>query len=200
MRLKGKRIVVTGAASGIGRATTLLFLSEGAEVFAIDKDETGLKSLAEPSQRPIQTYIADCGDETEIETAFKAAAEEKRLDAVFANAGRTLGNVPFLEQTGQHWDEILRTNLLGAFYSIKHGARQMMRHGYGSIICTASIAGLRANAAGAPYSASKAGVISLVQTAANALADSRERHLPRTNRNLDDTKPVRSGTRARKRE
>ena len=65
------------------------------------------------------------------------------------------------------WEEILRVNLIGPFLAIKHVSPHMMKKGKGSIICTASVAGLRANAGSTPYSASKAGVISLVQTAAN---------------------------------
>src|SRR5204862_502570 len=67
------------------------------------------------------------------------------------------------------WQEVLRVNLIGAFLAIKHSVPHMIKQGAGSIICTASVAGLRANAGGNPYSASKAGVISLVQTAANSL-------------------------------
>jgi NAD(P)-dependent dehydrogenase (short-subunit alcohol dehydrogenase family) len=78
--------------------------------------------------------------------------------------------VPLFEQTVELWQEILRVNLVGAFLAIKHGAPAMLRHGGGAIVCTASVAGLRANAGGHPYSASKAGVISLVQTAANSLS------------------------------
>jgi NAD(P)-dependent dehydrogenase (short-subunit alcohol dehydrogenase family) len=77
--------------------------------------------------------------------------------------------VPLFDQTVELWQEILRVNLVGAFLAIKHGAA-IVRHGGGAIVCTASVAGMRANAGGHPYSASKAGVISLVQTAANSLS------------------------------
>ena len=80
------------------------------------------------------------------------------------------GTVPFLDTPASLWMDVLRTNLLGPFLTIRSVAPHMVARGGGSIICTASVAGLRANAAGAPYSASKAGVISLVQTAADALA------------------------------
>src|SRR5271155_3102258 len=73
------------------------------------------------------------------------------------------------EQSVEHWMEVLRVNLIGPFLAIKHAAPEMIARGKGSIVCTASVAGLRANAGGNPYSASKAGVISLVQTAANSL-------------------------------
>ena len=76
---------------------------------------------------------------------------------------------PLLEQTVEYWLQVLQTNLLGPFLAIKHAAPHMIAKGRGSIVLTASVAGLRANAGGAPYSASKAGVISLAQTAANSL-------------------------------
>src|SRR4029077_14947016 len=79
------------------------------------------------------------------------------------------GLVQLAEQTVEHWQEVLRVNLIGAFLAIKHAGPHMVKQGAGSIICTASVAGLRANAGGNPYSASKAGVNSLVQTAANSL-------------------------------
>src|SRR5205823_5354565 len=90
-------------------------------------------------------------------------------DAIYANAGISGGLVPLAEQTVELWQEVLRVNLIGAFLAIKHAAPHMVKQKAGSIICTASVAGLRANAGGNPYSASKAGVISLVQTAANSL-------------------------------
>jgi len=74
---------------------------------------------------------------------------------------------PLLEQTVDLWNEVLRVNLIGPFLAIKHTAPIMARQGGGSIICTASVAGLRANASRSAYAASKAGVISLAQTAAN---------------------------------
>ncbi len=99
----------------------------------------------------------------------RCVAEWGGVDVAFANAGVSGGRVPLLEQTVAQWQEILRVNLIGPWLLIKHAAPVMIRQGGGSIICTASVAGLRANAGGTPYSASKAGVISLVQTAANAL-------------------------------
>jgi NAD(P)-dependent dehydrogenase (short-subunit alcohol dehydrogenase family) len=87
---------------------------------------------------------------------------------MYANAGISGGDVPFLEQSVELWQEVLRVNLIGPFLAIKHAAPAMVAQGKGSIVCTASVAGLKANAGGSPYSASKAGVISLVQTAANS--------------------------------
>ncbi|MEA2755439.1 MAG: hypothetical protein QOJ54_1728, partial [Aliidongia sp.] len=88
---------------------------------------------------------------------------------IYANAGISGGLVPLFDQSVEHWQEVLRINLIGPFLAIKYAGPHLVRQGRGSIICTASVAGLRANAGGNPYSASKAGVINLVQTSANAL-------------------------------
>lgn len=172
-RLQGKGAVITGAGSGIGRAAALLFAREGASVLAVDRDgaavaETANQVAAAGGQATAVT--ADAGNEADV-AAFVAEAIEAfgSLDILYANAGISGGTVPFLETTAEQWHEILRVNLVGPFLAIRHAAPHMAARGRGSIICTASVAGLRANAAGAPYSASKAGVISLVQTAANAL-------------------------------
>ena len=171
-RLTGKRAIVTGAASGIGRATLQLFVREGARVLAVDRAAAELNAAAADAGAAgnALALAADAGDETAVAGAVKrCVAEWGGLDVVFANAGVSGGRVPLLEQTVAQWQEILRINLIGPWLLIKHAAPAMIRQGGGSIICTASVAALRANAGGTPYSASKAGVISLVQTAANAL-------------------------------
>jgi NAD(P)-dependent dehydrogenase (short-subunit alcohol dehydrogenase family) len=111
---------------------------------------------------------ADVGVEAEV-MAYVARAIKAfgGLDIVYANAGISGGFVPLFQQTPDYWMEILRVNLIGPFLAIKHAAPHMIAQKAGAIICTASVAGIRANAGGNPYSASKAGVISLVQTAAN---------------------------------
>jgi NAD(P)-dependent dehydrogenase (short-subunit alcohol dehydrogenase family) len=172
-RLQGKRALVTGAASGIGRAALLLFAREGARVLAVDRAREGLEAAAAEAGAAGGTAIAlaaDAGDEAAVERAVeRCMAEWGGRDVAFANAGVSGGRVPLLEQTVEQWQEILRVNLIGPWLMIKHTAPVMIRQAQGSIVCTASVAGLRANAGGTPYSASKAGVISLVQTAANAL-------------------------------
>ena len=172
-RLEGKRAIVTGAASGIGRATLLLFAREGARVLAVDRAAEGLEAAAAEAGAAggaTIAHAADAGDEAAVKRAVdRCVAEWGGLDVAFANAGVSGGRVPLLEQTVEQWQEILRVNLIGPWLMIKHAAPAMIRQAHGSIVCTASVAGLRANAGGTPYSASKAGVISLVQTAANAL-------------------------------
>ena len=172
-RLQGKRAIVTGAASGIGRAALLLFAREGARVLAVDRAPEGLEAAVAAAGAAGGAAIAlaaDAGDEAAVERMVgRCVTEWGGLDVAFANAGISGGRVPLLEQTVAQWQEILRVNLIGPWLMIKHAAPVMIRGGRGSIVCTASVAGLRANAGGTPYSASKAGVISLVQTAANAL-------------------------------
>ncbi len=170
-RLRDKATIITGAASGIGRAAARLFAAEGARLLLMDRSADALQAVAD--EVGAQAFAGDAGSEADV-AACIARAEQQfgRLDIVYANAGISGGLVPLLEQTVEQWQEILRINLIGPFLAIRQAAPIMQRQGGGSIVCTASVAGLRANAAGSPYSASKAGVISLVQTAANALAGS----------------------------
>jgi NAD(P)-dependent dehydrogenase (short-subunit alcohol dehydrogenase family) len=158
-RLSGKVAIVTGAASGIGKAAVELFRSEGATVVGAD--------LADGAD-----VRADAGSEEEVKRLLEdTASNHGLLDIVFANAGVSGGWATIAEQTADDWAEILRINLIGPFLAIKYAAPLMKERG-GSIICTASVAGLRSGAGGAAYSASKAGVISLVQTAAQQLSGS----------------------------
>ncbi len=173
-RLAGQTAIITGAGSGIGRATAALFAREGAQVLIVDRDHAALattKSLMVAGGTTPVMAVGDAGDEADVARFIgQALAEWGVIDALYANAGISGGMVPFLENTAALWMDVLRINLLGPFLAIQAVAPHMVARGRGSIICTASVAGLRANAAGAPYSASKAGVISLVQTAADALA------------------------------
>ncbi|HKW54160.1 MAG TPA: SDR family NAD(P)-dependent oxidoreductase [Stellaceae bacterium] len=172
-RLEGKRAVVTGAGSGIGRASAKRFAAEGAALVIVDKTAAAVEETAAQIKAAGGKAIAqaaDAGAESDVRGFIeRAVGELGGLDIVYANAGISGGLVPLLEQSVELWQEILRVNLIGPFLAIRHAAPYMVRQGKGAIICTASVAGLRANAGGHPYSASKAGVISLVQTAANSL-------------------------------
>lgn len=160
-RLEGKVAIITGAASGIGEATADLFRSEGATVVAADRAEG------------VDITSVDSGSEADVERLVEqTVADHGGVDIFFANAGISGGLAGIFEQSAADWEEILRVNLIGPWLAIKYAAPHMKQRGGGSIVCTASVAGLRAGAGGVAYSASKAGVINLVKTAAAQLCDS----------------------------
>ena len=171
-RLDGKVAIVTGAASGIGRASAVLFAREGARLVIIDQNAEGLAGTAEiivQEGGSVHTITADTSLEESVKSFIGHTVETfGGLDIVYANAGVSGGLVPLLDQSAEHWLNIVKINLVGSFLAVKHAAPHMIAKGRGSIVLTASVAGLRANAGGAPYSASKAGVISLAQTAATS--------------------------------
>jgi NAD(P)-dependent dehydrogenase (short-subunit alcohol dehydrogenase family) len=173
MRLSGKRAIVTGAGSGIGRTSAQIFAAEGARVIAADKVTAGAEETVAQIAKAGGTAVAmavDAGSEPDVKALIERAVREwGGLDIIYANAGVSGGWTPLLEQSVELWQEVLRVNLIGPFLAIRHAAAVMIKQGGDSIVCTASVAGLRANAGSSAYAASKAGVISLVQTAANDL-------------------------------
>ena len=173
-RLQDRVALVTGAASGIGRASAKVFAAEGAKVVVFDR-AANVEETAEAIRAAGGAAIAltgDAGDEADVVKAVQTALEKfGGLDVCYANAGvATMSFDPPLEQTGEQWLALLRINLVGPFLAIKHASKPMREKGKGSIICTASVAGLRSGAGGPAYSASKAGVINLVQTTAQLLS------------------------------
>ncbi|CEJ12527.1 Levodione reductase [bacterium YEK0313] len=172
-RLEGKSVIITGAGSGIGRAASILFAAEGARLVAVDRTEQVRDTVAEivKAGGTAEAVLADAGSEADV-AAFVARAVEAYggLDVIWANAGISGGLVPLAEQTPEHWQEVLRVNLIGPFLAVKHAMPPMIRQRRGSIVLTASVAGLKAGASGHPYAASKAGVISLAQTTAYSLS------------------------------
>jgi NAD(P)-dependent dehydrogenase (short-subunit alcohol dehydrogenase family) len=169
-RLEGRTAVITGAGSGIGRASAILFAQEGARLVCVDKADSVVETakLITDAGGKALALTGDAGEEAFVESfTAKAVSEYGGLDVMWANAGISGGWTGFDEQDAAFWAEVLRVNLIGAFLAVKHAARVMIPKGKGSIICTASVAGIRSGAGGSPYSASKAGVISLAQTSAN---------------------------------
>jgi NAD(P)-dependent dehydrogenase (short-subunit alcohol dehydrogenase family) len=176
-RLLDQCAIITGAGSGIGRASALRFAQEGAAVVVVDRDAdaaVATAALIDAAGGRSLALAADVGVEAEVESFVEQTLRHfGRLDCIYANAGISGPLIVSLaEQTVELWQEILRINLIGPFLAIKYAAPVMVAQGRGSIICTASVAGLRANAGPPPYSASKAGVISLVQTSAQSLSGS----------------------------
>ncbi len=169
MRLANKVAIVTGAASGIGLASARLFANEGAHVIAADINEP-------ESAENVIGVRCDAGNEEDVRNLIRSAvARFGGLDIFFANAGVSGGIAGIFEQSVEDWQKILQVNLIGPFLAVKHAAPLIKERGGGSIICTASVAGIRSGAGGPAYSASKAGVISLVRTAAQQLATSNVR-------------------------
>jgi NAD(P)-dependent dehydrogenase (short-subunit alcohol dehydrogenase family) len=172
-RLEGKSVIITGAGSGIGRAAAFLFAREGARLIAVDRSEAVTDTVEQVKKAGgiAEAVTADTGSEKDVIGFIdRALARYGRLDAIWANAGISGGLLPLADQTVEHWQEVLRVNLIGPFLAIKHSIPHMTKQGSGSIICTASVAGLKAGASGHPYGASKAGVISLVQITAYSLS------------------------------
>jgi NAD(P)-dependent dehydrogenase (short-subunit alcohol dehydrogenase family) len=172
-RLEGKSVIITGAGSGIGRAASLLFTKEGARLIAVDRSETVQETakLVSDAGGTVEAMTADAGSESDVKAFIdKAVSKYGRLDAIWANAGVSGGLVPLAEQTVEQWQEVLRINLIGPFLAVKHAMPHMIKQKSGAIVLTASVAGLKAGASGHPYAASKAGVISLVQTTAYSLS------------------------------
>jgi len=173
-RMEGRRCVVTGAGSGIGRASALRFAQEGAAVLVVGRsadncDET-VRLVRAAGGRAV-ALVADATRETDVQAMVeRCIAEFGGIDVFFANAGSPGSNASIFEQTIDEWNEVWRDNALSSMLAVKHAAPPMVAQKQGSIILTSSAASLRANAGAISYSASKAAVNSLAQTAANALA------------------------------
>ncbi|HMO47775.1 MAG TPA: SDR family oxidoreductase [Rubrivivax sp.] len=173
-RLEGKRCVITGAGSGIGRASALRFAQEGGAVLAVGRSAYNIEetaALVRAAGGRAAAMQADATVEAEVAAMVaRCLAEFGGLDVFFANAGTPGTNAAMLEQTVEEWNEVWRVNVVSCMLAVKHAGRVMVEQRGGSIILTSSAASLRANAGAISYSASKAAVNNLAQTAANAFA------------------------------
>ena len=174
-QLAGKTAIITGAASGIGRATALRFAAEGAALVLGDMsaDVHGVvQSISKAGGQAIGV-TGDAGDEAHVAALVEKATERYgSIDVAFANAGISGGLPGIFDCDVTLWSDVLRTNLIGPWLIVKHAGQAMVAADRGgSIILTASVAGLRSGAGCPPYSASKAGVINLAQTSAQQLCN-----------------------------
>jgi NAD(P)-dependent dehydrogenase (short-subunit alcohol dehydrogenase family) len=170
-RLDGKVALVTGGGSGIGRATALAFAKEGARVVVSDIDsDSGQATVAEIESSGGQSIfvLADVAQKTDVEAMINKTIDAYgQLDCAFNNAGIE-GQVgtPISDADEDAWDKVVDVNLKGVWLCMKYELAQMLKQGGGTIVNTASVAGLVGGTFGAAYHASKHGVVGLTKAGA----------------------------------
>lgn len=174
MRLGGKVALVTGGGSGIGRATAELFAREGARVVVADvRAEAGLDTVARIRQQggEAMAVTADVSRAADVEAMVGAVVGAfGTLNVLHNNAGITPVKVAIQDLTEDEWDRVMGINLKGAWLVCKYAIPVLIAAGGGTIVSTASLAGVRARPYRVHYEASKAGVISLTRTLAIELS------------------------------
>jgi NAD(P)-dependent dehydrogenase (short-subunit alcohol dehydrogenase family) len=164
--LRDKVVVVTGGASGIGRAAVQAFVREGARVTVLDRDREALARVARELE-DVETRELDVAIAADVDAAFDAVAErEGRIDIGVNNAGIARGLGWLHDVAENDWDAVLTVNLKGVWLCMRAELRHMYARGSGVIVNTASAAGLVGGPGVAHYTASKWGVIGLTKSAA----------------------------------
>jgi NAD(P)-dependent dehydrogenase (short-subunit alcohol dehydrogenase family) len=167
--LKGKHVVITGGASGIGAATAARFLEEGCAVAILDRDQNALEKVTKQLSGG-QAYLADVTDQSQVQSALDRIVRDLGgVDVVINNAGISIRH-RLLEITPEEWNQVLAVNLTGVFFVAQAAARIMMSTEGGVILNTASTNGIMGYPYYADYNASKAGVIELTRSMALELA------------------------------
>lgn len=176
--LSGKIAIITGAGSGIGRATAQLFATRGARLVLADLNGPAVAAVAHQINEEGGQAVAlagDAADAAHVQALVDTCVREHGVpNVLFANAG-IASAASLMDETIDDWQQIFRVNVLGPVTALRAVAPLMAKHGGGSVVLTASVAGLRSGAGSAAYSASKAAVISLAQTAGCQLAVSKIR-------------------------
>ncbi len=185
-RLAGKVTIVTGGASGMGRATVMRFLADGARVVVADLNEAnGAETLAVAKANGHGNDIAfvRCDVAKEADVAATVAEAEKRfgrLDIAYLNAGVGGAFGPISETSVEDWDYTFAVLTRSVFLGMKHASLAIRKHGDGGVILvTASIAGMVGGGGSHAYSAAKAAVISLIENVAAELGPARPASSPR---------------------
>jgi NAD(P)-dependent dehydrogenase (short-subunit alcohol dehydrogenase family) len=174
MRLENKVALITGAGSGIGRATAELFAKEGAKVVVVDYN-------AESGQSAVRSINESGGQATFVQTDVSKAVDAERmvretietygrLDIVHNNAGIFVKPTPAHELTEDVWDRVFDINIKGVWLGCKYAVPELIKAGGGAIVNTASMAGIRARPYTSAYCASKGAVVMLTKTLAIELA------------------------------
>ena len=175
MRLKDKTALITGGARGIGAATALLFLKEGARVGIIDLQEEGMKAVAGKARSggfELATFAGNITKKDEVDRILDLSVEKLgRIDILVNNAGVVIPR-PFLEKTVEDWEKTLSVNLIGLFLCCQAASKYMLEQKSGKIVNISSIRGIEhcGREGVMDYSASKAAVIGLTKTMAKELA------------------------------
>ncbi len=175
-RLEGKTAIITGASGGIGASTARLFVTEGANVTLVDRDEGALRALSMELGDRALMCAADVSSSEDTQRYVAATLDRfGALHALFANAGIEGTVAPVHELAVEDFDRVIAVNVRGVFLAIKHAAPHMARAGGGSIVVTSSVAGLIGSQGLAAYVTSKHGIIGLARAAALDLAPMRIR-------------------------
>ncbi|GHJ40786.1 SDR family NAD(P)-dependent oxidoreductase [Streptomyces sp. TS71-3] len=172
-RFEGRTAVVTGAGGGIGRACALLLAEQGARVALMDISAESVELTAEALRRAggnAAGYLVDVTDTAAVDAALARAEEDLGPVTLAAGAHGIVRNHPFLELPAEDWDATMAVNLKGMFVLLQRTALRAVAHGGGTMVAVSSVAGRGPRATCADYAASKAGVISLVRSAALSLA------------------------------
>jgi NAD(P)-dependent dehydrogenase (short-subunit alcohol dehydrogenase family) len=162
--LEGRKALITGGGSGIGRATTRRMKEEGAQVCVLDIDADAAEAVAKELEG--HAFTADVRDTDAVANVVaRAAAAMGGLDVMFNNAGTSFFG-PLHMYTPEAWGDIIGVHLTGVFNGIRAAAPLMVEAGGGAIVNTASISGTRPSAGEAPYASAKAGIVALTAVAA----------------------------------
>ncbi len=169
-RLKGKVSIITGAASGIGKATAILFAKQGARLALADIDADGLKQVAKLIADAGATAIikkADVSNENEVKALIALALKSYTKIDILCNIAGVAEDIASLDRQDRNaWHRVYDVNVMGAVYTTKHVCLHMQQRKCGAIVNISSVAGIRSGAGGNAYSASKAALINFTQTAA----------------------------------
>ncbi|WP_181347143.1 SDR family NAD(P)-dependent oxidoreductase [Thalassobacillus sp. CUG 92003] len=170
MQLEGKNALITGGASGIGRATAIKMASEGANVMIADRDIERGEMLAGDIEASGSTAVfreINVAQEQSVQEAVVFAHKRfGSLDILFNNAGVGGQEKKLHALSEAEWDQVVDVNLKGVFLGIKHAAPIMMEQGSGAIINTSSVLGFKGKKRTGPYNASKGGLVTLTKNAA----------------------------------
>jgi NAD(P)-dependent dehydrogenase (short-subunit alcohol dehydrogenase family) len=168
--LHGKVALVTGAASGIGRATSERFAEEGATICAVDSDEAGARALVEHLGNGL-AIAADCGDPAQVDAAFgRCEGELGGVDIAYLNAGIAIGVADLTQLDDATYTRIQRVNVDGVVYGARAAIPRMQRRGGGAIVATSSLAGLIPFPPDPIYDGGKHFVVGLMRSLAPTLA------------------------------